>query len=73
MSASFAVIRKCDCKRAHKNGSYVVRFVHARNKREWACRLCPHHPTLAAAIADVKRRRELREFVLGGINPSWSI
>lgn len=60
MSMQQAVIRRCDCKRPHKDGVYVVRFIHLRNRREWACRLCPHFANLSDAIAHAKHMRIVR-------------
>ena len=59
----FYMVAECTCKKPHKNGKVVVRFVHS-NKREWPCRLCPHFETVADAIDGAKRHRNLRRFVL---------
>jgi len=56
MSSYSCVIRRCECSTPHKDGAIVVRVLHS-NKRQWACRLCPHYSTLAAAIAGAKMKK----------------
>lgn len=61
MSDGLFVVRRCSCSKPHKDGSIVVRFVYASNKREWACRLCPHFTTVDAAVAKARTMRNVRE------------
>jgi hypothetical protein len=56
-------IAQCSCKVPHKDGVFVVRLVHS-NRREWACRLCPHYSTATAAREGANMKRHLRAFVI---------